>query len=95
MLYVTIKAFTNMKDDRSIFVHDNEECIETCQVQEKWYIKQRKGKIYIDREVDDCKIFVLQITYRRHKEEEDFHNTICHIKYRKSNKYERFFSCAD
>ena len=60
-------------------------------MQEKWYIKQRSGKKYIDREVDDSKIFVLQRTYRRHKKEEDFHNTICRIKHWKSNKYERFF----
>ena len=60
-------------------------------MQEKWYIKQRSGKKYIDREVDDSKIFVLQRTYRRHKKEEDFHNTICRTKHWKSNKYERFF----
>ena len=60
-------------------------------MQEKCYIKQRSGKKYIDRELDDSKIFALQRTYRRHKKEEDFHNTICRIKYWKSNKYERFF----
>ena len=52
-------------------------------------------KKYIDREVDDGKIYVLQRTYRRHKVEEGFHKTICRIKHRKSGKYERFFSCAN
>ena len=60
-------------------------------MQEKCYIKQRSGKKYIDRELDDSKIFVLQRTYRRHKKEEDFHSTIRRIKHWKSNKYERFF----
>ena len=53
--------------------------------------KAKKWKKCIDREVDDSKIFVLQRTYRRHKKEEDFHNTIYRIKHWKSNKYERFF----
>ena len=57
----------------------------------KMIYKTKKCKKYIDREVDDSKIFVLQRTYRRHKKEEDFHNTICRIKHWKSNKYERFF----
>ena len=60
-------------------------------MQEKCYIKERSGKKYIDRELDDSKIFVLQRTCRRHKKEEDFHNTIRPIKHWKSNKYERFF----
>ena len=57
----------------------------------KMIYKTKKWKKYIDREVDDSKIFVLQRTYRRHKKEGDFHNTICRIKHWKSNKYERFF----
>ena len=51
----------------------------------------KKVEKKFNREVDDSKIFALQRTYRRHKKEEDFHNTICRIKYWKSNKYERFF----
>ena len=44
----------------NIFFYDNEECTKARQVQEKWCIKQRSGKKYIDREVHDSKIFVLQ-----------------------------------
>ena len=81
-----------MKDLRPTFFFDNEECKKSGA--EKMVHKAKKWKKYIDREVDDSKIFLLQRTYRRHKEEEDFHNTICRIKNWKSNKYERFFSCA-
>ena len=87
MLSAATTAFTNRQPT---FFYDNEQCRKARQVQEKWYIQQKSGK-KINREVDDSKIFALQRTYRRHKKEEDFHNTICRIKYWKSNKYERFF----
>ena len=60
-------------------------------MQEKWHIKQRTGKNFIEREVDESKIFVLQRIYKRHKKEEYFHNTIYLFKHWKSNKYEQFF----
>ena len=89
-----------MCDDNGLYKHegtptnycyyDGSKCIKAHEIKAKWYIKQRNGKKYFDREVESRKIFMLSRIYRRHRQETKFRNTVCRIKEINSEKFKRY-----
>ena len=73
-----------------MFYYDGTLCMKTVLRDGKYYIKQRKGRQYIDTEVVDTCIYMLTRLYRKHRSLEGFQSIFCRLRRITDQNFMRF-----